>query len=371
MKILGIIAEYNPFHNGHKYQLEKAKELVKPDITIVAMSGSFVQRGEPAIFDKWTRAGWALDMGADFVIEIPVSFSMASAERFAYGGVYLLNQLGITHLSFGAENSLESLLNAVMQIENMDTEMLKVSLSAGNSFAKARTLATGSNILSKPNNILACEYLKAIKKINKNIIPVAIERFMANHNENAPNGDFCSASYLREIISKGDYQKFTPVDYSSLSPVYSENFTKAIKYAVISKGADYIKGICEVREGLENKIYENAFSDGTLDEYILSIKSKRYTYSSISRMLFNILLDIRKDNITATPEFIRILGLKKEKSGYLKEISPDLPVITKCADAPYELIKQDFRATDIYNLFANKNGKADFTTSPVIKADEV
>ena len=366
MKVLGIIAEYNPFHNGHRHQLEKAKELVKPDITIIAMSGSFVQRGEPAIFDKWTRAKWALDMGADFVIEIPVSFSMASAERFAFGGVYLLNQLGITHLSFGAENSLEDLNKTVTDIENMNREALKNSLSEGNSFAKARSVATGSDILSKPNNILACEYIKAINKINKNIVSVPIKRYMTDHNEENPNGDFCSASYLRKNLMKGDINKFTPVDFSSLSPVFVQSFTNAIKYAVISKGADYIKDICEIREGLENKIYENAFMTGTLDEYILSIKSKRYTYSSISRMLFNILLDIRKDNIKSEPDFIRILGLKKDKSSYLKELSPEISVITKCADAPVDLLKQDFKATDIYNLFANKKGKEDLITSPVI-----
>lgn len=365
MKILGIIAEYNPFHNGHKYQIEKAKELINPDITIIAMSGSFVQRGSPAIFDKWARTKFALENGADLVVEIPVSFSMASAERFAFGGVHLLNQLGITHLSFGAEDSLEDLLNAVKSIENMNKEALKNSLKEGNSFAKAREQASGSDILSKPNNILGCEYIKAIKKINKSIIPVPIERFMANHNEDVPTGNFCSASYIRSNIDS-DVSAYTPADFSILSPVFAESFTKAIKYAVISKGAEYIKDVCEVREGLENKIYENAFKDGSLDDFILSVKSKRYTYSSISRMLFNILLDIRKDNIKSEPEFIRILGLKKEKSNYLKMISPQLPIITKCADAPYELMKQDFKATDFYNLFTNKNGKADLTTSPII-----
>lgn len=367
MKVLGIIAEYNPFHNGHKYQIDKAKELIKPDITIVALSGSFVQRGAPAVFDKWTRAKWALNMGADFVIELPVSFSMASAERFAFGGVYLLNQLGITHLSFGAENSLGELLSAVDSLENMNKEILKSSLKEGNSFAKSREYASGSDILSKPNNILGCEYIKAIRKINRAIIPVPVKRFMANHNENVPSGDFCSASYLRENITDKNVSNFTPVDFSLLCPVFAENFTKAIKYAVISKGSEYIKNVCEVREGLENKIYENAFKNGTLDEYILSIKSKRYTYNSISRMLFNILLDIRKDNTKNSPEFIRILGLKKEKSDYLKKSSPEIPIITKCADAPYELLRQDFNSTDIYNLFANKNGKADLITSPIIK----
>lgn len=366
MKILGIIAEYNPFHNGHKYQICKAKELVNPDLTIIAMSGSFVQRGGPSVFDKWSRAKFALENGADLVVEIPVSFSMASAERFAYGGVYLLNQLGITHLSFGAENSLDELSSAVEGIENMDKDILKSSLSMGNSFAKARTQATGLDILSKPNNILACEYLKAIKKLNADITPVPVERYMANHNENVPMGDFCSASYIREHINDEEISKYTPVDFSGLLPVSCEDFTKAIRYAVISKGAEYIKNICEVREGLENKIYENAFTDGTLDDFILSVKSKRYTYSSISRMLFNILLDIRKDNIPESPEFIRILGLKKENSGYLKTISPDIPLITKCADAPMGILEQDFKATDIYNLFANKKGKADLTTSPII-----
>ena len=365
MKILGIIAEYNPFHNGHKYQIEKAKELINPDLTIIAMSGNFVQRGAPAIFDKWSRAKFALENGADLVIEIPVSFSMASAERFAFGGVYLLNQLGITHLSFGAENSLNELIGAVDSLENLDSELLKSSLAQGNSFAKAREQASGTDILSKPNNILGCEYIKATRKINSKIIPVPVERFMANHNEEVPSGNFCSASYIRNNID-GNISAYTPADFSNLTPVFAESFTKAIKYAVISKGPEYIKNVCEVREGLENKIYENAFKDGTLDNFILSVKSKRYTYSSISRMLFNILLDIRKDNISDAPEFIRILGLKKEKSGYLKAISPSLPIITKCADAQKNLLTQDFKATDIYNLFANKNGRADLTISPVI-----
>ena len=215
-------------------------------------------------------------------------------------------------------------------------------------------------------DILAIEYLKAIKKLNADITPVPVERYMANHNENVPMGDFCSASYIREHINDEEVSKYTPVDFSGLLPVSCEDFTKAIRYAVISKGAEYIKNIREVREGLENKIYENAFTDGTLDDFILSVKSKRYTYSSISRMLFNILLDIRKDNIKSEPEFIRILGLKKENSGYLKTISPDIPLITKCADAPMGILEQDFKATDIYNLFANKKGKADLTTSPII-----
>ena len=158
MKILGIIAEYNPFHNGHKYQICKAKELVNPDLTIIAMSGSFVQRGGPSVFDKWSRAKFALENGADLVVEIPVSFSMASAERFAYGGVYLLNQLGITHLSFGAEDSLEELLNAVESIENK-ADKSEVNALAQEVAGKADAIVVGE-LSNKVDAIKLDEYAK-------------------------------------------------------------------------------------------------------------------------------------------------------------------------------------------------------------------
>lgn len=367
MRVLGVVAEYNPFHNGHKYHIEQAKKIINPDITIVVMSGSFVQRGEPAIFNKWQRAKAALENGVDIVIELPVTFSMASAERFAYGAIFLLNKLGITHLAFGSENTLEVLQETLNSIDSMDKSILKKELSSGKSFATARDKAT-NNMTSQPNSILGIEYLKAIREINKNITPVAIKRHLVEHDSIVINDAFASASAIRDmLIQNKEVSHLVPYTYSN-SVADKEAFTKAIKYAVISKGPEYIKDICEVREGLENKIYKEAFKDGTLDEYILSIKSKRYTYASISRMLFNILLDIRKDRIKDTPEYIRILGLNKEKSSYLKNIT-DFPVITKCASISKELkelTELDFKATDIYNLYSG-NTDTDLTTSPVIK----
>ncbi len=378
MKILGITAEYNPFHNGHKYHIQKSKELISPDCTVIVMSGNFVQRGIPAIYDKWTRAEMAVKGGADLVVELPVRFALSSAENFASGAVYLLNALGATDISFGAEDNIDELNCLYNQYKKADENgLLSEYTKKSATFEEARQMALeGGEILSSPNNILGFEYIKAIDRINPHITPHAVKRHLAEHDGNAITQGYTSASKIREMLLNGeDTNGLTPHSLPNTKKAYADLFTDAIKYSVITKTPDALAEFSEIREGLENRIYKCAFSDCDFDSLVKEIKSKRYTYSAISRMLFQILLGIKKQS-SMHPEYIRVLCANQNGTKLLKHIkkSSPLPVITKATEVygygknVITQAEEDFLASDIYFNFTKrkKSGKADLTTSPVI-----
>lgn len=372
LRVLGIIAEYNPFHNGHLYHMQKAKELIRPDITIVCLSSDFVQRGAFASFGKEIRTRWALDGGADIVAELPSSFSMATAQRFAMGGISILNSLKITDLSFGSESPKEELLKTVRRIENVDPSYLRQKLKEGKNFARARFESLNDESLNHPNNILACEYIRAISIINPKINIHPVMRCDNGYDSKIANNAFLSASAIREkLLNNEECSRYTPFNVNDFFISPDSSLFKAIQYAVISKKPSEIRNICEVREGLENKIYKNALKFGTLHEYIMSVKSKRYTYASISRMLLNILLDAKKNMSVEFPPYVRILGMKKEATFYLKQIESETVIVNfknalslprSISDyAGYEL-----KSSGIYNIFAGKDPKTEFSAFPVI-----
>lgn len=377
MKTLGIIAEYNPMHNGHIHHIKVSVDKLNPDGVICVMSGNFVQRGAPAVFDKWTRASHAVKNGIDLVIELPLEFSVASAERFAFGGVSLLNALNVDFISFGAENSEKEILEAFNQLKELNGEKIKSALKSGVSFAVARQNLLNNEVLEKPNNILALEYLKAVEKTNSKLSPMFIERVSSEYNSEEISGSSASAKAIRNAyIENKDISSCVPGNtldaYRNF--VSSEDFFGLIKYAIMSKSTDELAGYCEIREGIEHRIKDAVYESGSLDELVKNIKSKRYTYSSISRMLFNILLGVKKDNISNEPLYVRVLAANKKGFAILKEIKENtpLPIITK-ASSVYEYkqilsqAEKDFNASDIYfSLSGNKKGKVDLTTSPVI-----
>jgi predicted nucleotidyltransferase len=373
MNVTGIIAEYNPFHNGHKYHLLKTKEETGADVVAVVMSGDFVQRGAPAILNKHLRAQWALKNGADIVFELPVVYSLSTAERFAFGGVYLLDAIGCKHISFGTENSLEELRIAY--------NLYKESSCIYNKTIPFHIQRTSANenleILKSPNNILAFEYIKALDKLKSSVTPFAIKRNdKGYHSEEIET--FSSASAIRGAIKNNiDFSLGVPSevknDLFSSSLAFEDAFLPYIKYEILKSDTEKLKNIGEIREGLENRLLSVLKSSEFInyEEFVKEIKSKRYTYSCISRILFQILLSIEKEFFNPSPQYLRLLGANENGFKLLKEIKT-LPVINKPSDYSVlteegkKMLEKDFLASDVYNLILNKKGKADITTSPCI-----
>ena len=396
MKTLGIITEYNPFHNGHKYHLEKSKKMSNSDAVICVMSGHFLQRGTPAIIDKWTRTKNAIENGVDLVIELPTVYSMNSAEFFAKGAVEILNSLNIVNtLSFGSENgNIKPFLKIGEFFSNEPEEfksLLKKYLNEGIVFPKARELALkeylGENTIinSKPNNILGIEYSKAIFSTSSNIELKTITRTSNNYHDNTLTGNISSATAIRSTIKSNmnfdDIKNSIPNStYDSFIKnkndlVFRDNFEDLIFYKIRSMSLNELKNIHDITEGLENRIKKMALKTETLEELIMNIKTKRYTYTRIQRILFKILLDIKKDNIYHSPRYIRVLGFNKKGQKLIKQINKisTIPIITNLKNyIPQDeiakmMIETDIRATNIYQIVKNKKtGNLDYLKKPVI-----
>ncbi|MBQ2897530.1 MAG: nucleotidyltransferase [Clostridia bacterium] len=379
MNLLGIIAEYNPFHNGHKYHIERSKDFFKPDATVAVLSGNFTQRGDIACFDKWTRTKCALLNGVDLVVELPAIFATASAERFAQGGIYLLDKMKAKYLSFGVENNIDELSKIVDMLLNEDFEIQKKSEIP---FYKLRQLSlNNSEIVTKPNNILAIEYLKALKTLKSDIIPHAVKRFGAGYNDIEIINNTVSATKLRDMIQNDyDYSNVIPENldsvYKSAVFLHTEMLFAQLIYSIKSKSASELKEYAHIREGIENRIYKYAFEATSFDDLIKKVKSKRYTYTSVSRMLISILLDIKKDDLCVHPQYIRVLGLNDKGTKALKFIKSqcDLPIITKTATVYDKLSNEarnsldiDIKSSDIYYSISKTvtSGRPDFINSPI------
>lgn len=365
MKICGIIAEYNPFHNGHLHQIKKADA----DITVAVMSGNFVQRGLPSCWDKRTRAKYATDNGIDLVLELPVDFAVASAERFAFGGVYILNALGcIDSICFGAESPLSDLEKTAELILNTDIRDILDNTSADTPYHIARAKAIGDNdILTKPNNILAVEYLKALKKLNSKITPVAIERIGAGYNDLTPKNGFASATYLREALKDGGFESFMPNPVPDLPIVTPDDFFNLLKYRILQSD---LTDIAEIREGIENRILKEAYHATSFDGLVDSIKTKRYTRTAICRMLMQSLLNIKKQDLAEVPQYTRVLAASQKGCELLKTArkTSSIPIVTKGADVPdCKEAELDAFASDVYSLATNSKLRLDFTEMPYIK----
>ena len=374
MKILGIVSEYNPFHNGHKYQIEKAKEIVKPDATFCVMSGNFVQRGEPAIYNKFVRAKTATNNGIDVVFELPVSKCLSSAENFATSAVLILKNAGVSHISFGCETddlaSLTKIADILIAEPPEFKEKLKEELKEGISFPKAQEKAINSifksDILKFPNNILAVEYIKAIKKLKLNIIPVPIKRINTDYNSLNVVNNMASSSAIRNLImQKNNISSLVPSIIDE-KPVFAKDFESMIVYKLRSSSKENLLKIPDVNEGLENAFMSAIKSSVTLDEIIEKVKSKRYTMSRIKRILFNLLLETpANDNLY----YLHVLSCSKkgkELLPWLNETSA-LPIITSvnrflkdAEPTARNILYKEIYATNVYSIVNNEPFNLDF-----------
>ncbi|MBQ8869016.1 MAG: nucleotidyltransferase family protein [Oscillospiraceae bacterium] len=350
MAIYGIIAEYNPFHNGHLYQINAIKQSDYDAKIVVAMSPNVVQRGDFALFDKWTRARAALICGADLVLEIPSTFALATAERFALGGVSVLDAVGVDRICFGSESgNLQALTDAVALLDDAEVkEKLKKYLSEGNTFAKARSLAVkekneiAAECLNNPNDILAVEYIKAIAKLGSKIEPYLVLRKSVEHLSEIPNGEFASASYIRENLSEQSLIDFTPAPAAELFKAEFKNggFSnglESLETALVLKlrtmTKEKIAALFDVSEGLENRIWRASREKSDLTGLCTEIKTKRYTMARIRRILMYALLDFTKDKMNSSLPYIRVLGHNAKGLEIISRKTAKLPVITSLSKA--------------------------------------
>lgn len=379
----GIIAEYNPFHNGHRFHIERTKAQNGGRPVIVAMSGWFVQRGDVAAYDPYIRAKWALENGADIVLMLPVMFSMAQAERFAVGGVSLLSSTGIVDsLSFGAECGDAAILGRMAELLKAESVEYKAALtsalSSGKSFPAARSAALcaalgedNARILSCANNILGIEYINAIAKLNASIIPMAVMRTGAQHDSAGAENGSMSASAIRAALFGGNISAIrhaVPEDvYSTvfdLNMMNIESLSQAVIYALRRLSPSDIAAMPDVAEGLENAIYAACRESSGFAELTMSIKSKRYTLSRIRRICINALLGITKSDYARhpLPEYIRVLGARREALPLMGEMAKkaSLPLVACRAD--YDKLSESAKAAFNKDIFASEtaqlNGKS-------------
>lgn len=369
MKTLGIITEYNPFHKGHAYMIEEAKRKTGADRVVVVMSGSFVQRGEPAIFDKWTRAEAALHNGVDMVLELPVLFAASNAETFARAAVRLLEESGIVDiLCFGSESGdLHSMQEAAKLMANETEEfqrLLKEQLDEGLSYpaARAKALETvsqiNSEILSRPNHILGLEYLKALDYYSYSMEPMTIKR-EGDYNSPSLTDGYASAAAIRKALAEdrsteamtqlpeNTHDLYNKALSLGTAPVFWEELAPALHYKLRISSAEELREIAEVTEGLENRILHSIDTCYEIRDIIDFIKTKRYTRTKIQRILLHILLDIKEKevsyflNLPKMP-YIRVLGFQKERSDILADLTENAkcPVLTNLKKAP-EILNED------------------------------
>ena len=395
MKICGVIAEFNPLHHAHAKVLAEARK-IGPDGVVIILSGNFVQRGRPAIMNKWYRTKSALLCGADLVIELPAVFSLAPAQRFALGGVTLLHSLGtVTDILFGAETDDLSAFSAIAEIlenePNDFSEQLKLLLKDGTNFPAARARAlqeilSSSHLpLSEPNNILAIEYLRALHRLSSDIKPHILKRFGPGHHDPSIIENTASATAIRSLIVKKEavqgllpapsYALLNDAISSGEAPVTQECFQNIVFAALRTKSASELKNISEVCEGLENRMTAAANQTASIEELIRSIKCKRYTRTKIERILWKALLGITQSFDTCVPEYIRVLGMNRTGMHILSEAKNKarLPIITKPSVLRGNgLFELEVRASGIYSLaYSNQNRyKNEFQTSPIIVEDE-
>lgn len=373
MSTYAVIAEYNPFHNGHLYQLSRLKK-DSSDRVVVIMSGNFVQRGEPAVLDKWKRAGIALENGADMVISLPVGFSVSTAATFASGAVKILNGTGIIdRLSFGTEekdiDKLISISRFLLNEPPLFRSVLRDNLSSGLSYAKARDLAVrevlgeeSGDILSLPNNILATEYIKSLLAMNSSIVPENIVRNNAHDGSDINDGIASGLEIRRMMYASHDISSFVPFSQDLLDTDMlpdPERFFSILMYRLRTEDPKALEDVPEAGEGIGRRFHEAAKTATTLEDLYEKVKSKRFSLSRIRRIACQYVLGITKEYLDLLFErpFIHVLGIRKESSPLLADLNERsvFPVYTNLKDVlEDELIKKEAEASDIYSSILRK-----------------
>lgn len=379
MKIGGIVAEYNPFHNGHAYQIEKSKELGEWTHVVAVMSSNYVQRGETALISKWARAEMAVKNGVDLVIELPTLWSTSFAQRFAYGGVSLLNSLGcVDMLSFGSEcGNIDELIECKNAINSEAVaERLKENLEYGLSFASARSEALKAvcgnrffDILEEPNNTLGIEYLQAMDKLGSNMIPMTIKRVGAAHDSLMRSDNFASASDIRQMMLSGsnEWEIYVPQsvadiyhreEENNLAPCPNSKLEFGILCCMRQLSAEDIGLSPDVSEGIEYRIHDAALKASSLEELYQLAKTKRYSHARIRRIVFHAFMGFVADDYKGEPPYIHVLAMNDKGKEILREAKDKAakPIVTKASDFDrlddygLHVFSLEDMCTDVYSL---------------------
>ncbi len=379
MNVSAIIAEYNPFHNGHKYHIEQTRKKTDNSSIMVIMSGNFVQRGEPAIIEKRKRAEAAVKNGADLVVELPAVWATASAERFAKGAVYIAAQSGIVnYLSFGCESDDISMLEKTARILGDQVYSARIKQYYDEkmcSYAQARTAVVNevlgvdlTEMMMKPNNILAIEYLKALRSFKAQIQPIGIKRAAVQHDSAFAKSDMTSAMNIRNLIrTNKPFEQFVPENTAEIYENAAENGLFPSRYSRLETAvlADLrrmqpsdLQSVPDVAEGIEYRIIEAAKTSISLDEVFDKVKTKRYTHARIRRIILSAFLGITNQEVNSLPPYIRVLAFNENGQSMLKEMKNRFffPVITKYSDVKYlddnakKVFMKESLVTDLYNL---------------------
>lgn len=399
-KIAGIVCEYNPFHSGHLFQIEQTRARLGDDCTIICcMSGDFVQRGEPAIFDKFARAEAACRCGADIVFELPLPWVLSSAEGFARGAVALLSQIGITHLSFGAESEDISVLGLIadtLMLPEVNAEIKEeLKLNPNQTFAAAREtvllrrIGETAALIRTPNNILAVEYMKALKYTGSQAEPVAIERTGSEHDMEG-SGQIRSAFEIRNMLRCGQNisahvpEKAEAVYRREAAEGRGPHFTAQMETAILSRlrmlMPDAYEQLPDSGDGVGRRLYSSAAEEATLDSVYAAAKSRAVTLSRIRRMVMCAALGLKKSDSSGVPGYARLLAADSRGRAFLREYNEaNIPIVTKPA-AIYELSGEDKHvfvtgayAHDFYVLSNkadnDKKGRLDWKKGPFIVQD--
>lgn len=396
MKVVGIVAEYNPFHNGHAYHIQKAKEITGCEYCIVVMSGDYTQRGVPAMIDKYSRAKMALLNGADLVIELPVRFAISSAEGFASCAISLLNATGIvTDLCFGSEcgnvEKLSKIAKVLLDEPEEYKDALKRELKNGHSYPVARNMALQGldlwdfdslKILSMPNNILGIEYIKALLKTDSKMNPVTIQRKGSNYNDCSLSELYSSAMAIRSSIATTNNLENIFLDvpqnvYSLMKemqnisfPIVPDDFSEMLHYKLLSEKDNGFTQYIDVNTDLSDRIAKNIYHYKNYESFCDILKTKNMTYTRISRCLLHILLNLKNSN-NLEPSYLRILGLNTKANDLSKALKEKcaLPLISKMADSKkqlsedaFTLLKEDIFASDLYNIVLSHKFEKDFVS---------
>lgn len=361
MKVAGIIAEFNPFHNGHAFLVQKAREAGYTHVVAV-MSGNFVQRGEPALFHHSVRTQAALRNGVDLVIQLPSVYAMSGAQSFARAGAEILDALGVVDsIVFGSECGNADLLSQTADAIYGEEikRFLPEELEKGISFASARENALRSinpvyaDIIKSPNNILGVEYIAALKKLESKVCPVTFSRNGAAHDSDETDGKIAGASLIRESVRNGgEWKNLVPdntIDIYNASEIADiSRIESAVLYKIRTVSADELAKTPDISEGIENRILSAAKQSGSLEELYSLAKTKRYSHARIRRIVWNCLLGVTADDLDKSVPYIRITGFNKHGAEILKaakEISR-LPIMSK----PSDLLQLDETAQRLFSL---------------------
>ncbi len=353
MNTIGVICEYNPFHNGHLYHLKRIKEMYPDSLIVLVMTNYFTERGELSILSKKEKTEIALNHGIDLVVELPFKYACSSADTFAEGSIKILKELQVEYLVFGSEsndvNNLIKLANIQLKDKNYST-LVKSYLKEGINYPTAMSKALkdiADNTVDSPNDLLGLSYVKEIIRQKAKITPITIERSNDYHK---------SSTNIRNNLTNTSIKEYVPNDvYIILKDKTKIDYFDYLKYIIISS-KDLSKYL-DVDEGIENRLIKYIGNAKNLEEYIELIKTKRYTYNRLNRMFIHILTKFTKEDNNTKLEYIRVLGFNKAGRNYLNKIKKDIkvPVITNIKEKDLSLLSTDIKVEKIYNIITNSD----------------